>query len=277
MDRKAMAEETRAAVEQGFYVLGDGTRVDISPLLRAACDGTTLFRPDQLQGLSRTQAAAPGGPPRIEVTGESTLDAGRRLVEREKIDDVAVLNFASARNPGGGWLGGARAQEEDLAVSSALVACLMKAPAYYEANRKLDSLVYTDHLIYSPRVPFFRHEDGSFMASPFPLSVITAPAPNAGEHLRRKPDGATLVRITLERRAAYVLAVAKERRHRTLVLGAWGCGVFRNDPDQVAGIFRGWLADARFRGAFDRIVFAVLDRSASRDTLRAFERAFATA
>jgi len=277
MDRKAMAEETRRAVEQGFYVRGDGTRVEIASLVQAARAATTLYRPDQLQGLSRTQAAVPGGPPAIEVTDESTLDAGRRLVERERIDDVAVLNFASARNPGGGWLGGARAQEEDLAVSSALVACLETAPAYYEANRRLDSLVYTDHLIHSPRVPFFRHEDGSFMASPFPLSVLTAPAPNAGEHLRRKPDGAGLVRITLERRAAYVLAVAKAKGHRTLVLGAWGCGVFRNDPVQVTDIFRGWLADPRFRGAFGRVVFAVLDRSASRSTLKALERAFATA
>src|SRR5262249_29832555 len=145
VDRKALGEETRAVVEAGHYLRPvDGARVDISALVQAARAGTTLYRPDQLQAFGRALEPLTGPAARIEVTDESTLEAGRRLVERENVDDVAVLNFASAKNPGGGWLGGARAQEEDLAVSSALVACLQKAPAYYEANRKQESLLYTD-------------------------------------------------------------------------------------------------------------------------------------
>ncbi len=100
MDRKAMAEETRRAVEQGFYVRGDGTRVEIASLVQAACAATTLYRPDQLQGLSRTQAAAPGGPPAIEVTdlpARDLLHQQRVLGDRKDVrpDGLAV----PARDP----------------------------------------------------------------------------------------------------------------------------------------------------------------------------------
>ncbi|HKF76634.1 MAG TPA: TIGR02452 family protein [Candidatus Dormibacteraeota bacterium] len=75
----------------------------------------------------------------------------------------------------------------------------------------------------------------------------------------------------LESRAAGVLAVAADRGHRRLVLGAWGCGVFRNDPRQVADVFATWLEGPGFADAFDHVVFAVFDRSISQSTLRAFQ------
>jgi uncharacterized protein (TIGR02452 family) len=273
MDRKALAEETCKVVEQGYYVRRGGARVDLSALLQAAREGTLLYRPQELARL--VQAKSAGGPKAsIEVTPESTAQAGRRLFHEGKIADVAVLNFASAKNPGGGWLGGARAQEEDLAISSALVDSLLRAPEYYEANRASDSLLYTDHMIHSPRVPFFRDDSGAFADAPALLSVLTAPAPNAGEHLRRHPHGVEALEATLHRRAGYVLAALRHRGHRTIVLGAWGCGVFRNEPATVAAAFRDWLEDARFAGAFDRVVFAILDRTGR--TLEAFERTFAS-
>ena len=58
------------------------------------------------------------------------------------------------------------------------------------------------------------------------------------------------------------------------VLGAWGAGVFRNDPNAVAAAFASWLAHPRFAGAFDRITFGIFDRSKDRATLRAFESRF---
>lgn len=61
-----------------------------------------------------------------------------------------------------------------------------------------------------------------------------------------------------------------------MVLGAWGCGVFRNDPHQVADVFATWLDHAGFAGAFDLVVFAVLDRSGGQATLRAFQEQLAS-
>src|SRR5262249_60941792 len=105
-------------------------------------------------------------------------DAARRLYEDEGEQNAVALNFASARNPGGGFLGGAKAQEEDLARRSALYACLLTQRPYYDANRAERSLLYTDHIIYSPSVPFFRDRALDLVESPFCASIITAPAPN---------------------------------------------------------------------------------------------------
>ena len=142
-------------------------------------------------------------------------------------------------------------------------------------NRRETSLLYTDHIIYSPNVPFFRDDSLALLGSPFQASLITAPAPNAGEVLKRDPGGRSAIRATLERRARYVLRVAAARERRCLVLGAWGCGVFRNDPVEVADVFAGALADPAFGGAFDRVVFAIYDRTSGQQTLSTFRARFA--
>jgi uncharacterized protein (TIGR02452 family) len=195
-------------------------------------------------------------------------------VQGEGAARVLALNFASAKNPGGGFLGGARAQEEDLARASALYHCQVTQPAYYDANRGTASMLYTDHLIYSPDVPFFRDERLDLLEAPFLVSILTSPAPNAGEALRRDPGAGPDIRATLGERAGHVLAAAAEHGHRTLVLGAWGCGVFRNDPAHVAAVFHRWLTGT-FRGAFDRVVFAVWERSPAQGNRQAFDRQFA--
>jgi uncharacterized protein (TIGR02452 family) len=112
------------------------------------------------------------------------------------------------------------------------------------------------------------------LPAPFQLSIITSPAPNAGEALRKDPDARPRIESVLEARAAKVLAVAARHQHRCLVLGAWGCGVFRNDPAFVAGVFGRWLEHPAFAGRFDRVVFAIFDRGKGGPTLRAFQAHF---
>jgi len=222
--------------------------------------------------LAATPASAAAAAPRIEVSAETTAAAARRLFTEGTA--VAALNFASAKNPGGGFLGGAKAQEEDLARCSALYPCLLTQRAYYDENRACESMLYTDHIIYAPSVPFFRDDRLDLVEEPYLCSMITAPAPNAGEALRRDPGARPAISRALARRAAKVLAVAAAEQERCLVLGAWGCGVFRNDPAEVAAVFAAALAGPRFAGAFDRIVFAIHDRTPTRATLTAFQRAF---
>jgi uncharacterized protein (TIGR02452 family) len=273
-----IAAETLAVIEAGCYTSPAGRRVDIRPLVDAARAGTCLYTPRQLRQLAEGDEALASGAPtgralRIEVTAETTAQACRRLVESEGETPVA-LNFASARNPGGGFQGNARAQEEDLARASALYACLVTQMAYYDANRGQTSMLYTDHIIYSPAVPFFRDDRLTFLETPFCASVVTAPAPNAGEALKRDPAAGPSIRETLERRARYVLTVAAAKGQRCLVLGAWGCGVFRNDPHQVADIFARALTDPGLAGAFDRATFAIYDRGPGQPTLQAFADRF---
>ena len=271
MSLAGVAKQTLGIVEQGSYRAPSGKTVELRAALDAALAGTVLHRPGEYAALtwpSRTAA-----PPRFEVTTETTGAAARRLVELEGAR-VVLLDFASAKNPGGGFLGGAKAQEEDLARCSALYSCQLTQRAYYQANRGEASMLYTDHIIHSPDVPFFRDERLDLLEVPFTAAIITAPAPNAGEALRRDPHARPRIREALYARAGHVLAVAAAHGHRVLVLGAWGCGVFRNDPREVADAFATGLADPRFAGAFDRVVFAIYNRGAAGPNYTAFAERF---
>ena len=138
-------------------------------------------------------------------------------------------------------------------------------------------MLYTDHIIHSPRVPFFRVSGDGLLNECFYPSVITAPAPNAGVFLQREPHGAAALAAALQRRADYVLAVAKHQAPKNLVLGAWGCGVFCNPPEQVAAAFAQSLRQPEFADCFERIVFAVYDRSPGKAVFKAFAAQFQAA
>jgi uncharacterized protein (TIGR02452 family) len=255
-----VANETPAIVARGSYVAPSGAEVSLRAAIDAAVYSTVVYRPAVLDRVvARAHPVAGAAPPRIEVTGETTTEAGRRLVQAEGVERVLALNFASATRPGGGFLSGARAQEEDLARSSALYACLRDQHVYYDANRDAPSSLYTDHLIFSPGVPFFRDGRLRLLEAPFALTILTAPAPNAGVVRERDPALAPQLAEVLAARIVKLLAVAAVNGYRCLLLGAWGCGVFRNDPDAVAAAFANALAEPRFTGAFDRVVFAVFD------------------
>ena len=259
----AVARETVDIVHSGGYVPPRGNRVSIAGEVARAVAGTRLYLPDDpLEGPGE------GTTPVVEVTRESTLAAAHRLGP-----GTAALVFASARNPGGGFLNGARAQEEDIARASALHACLLAVPEFYAHHRADPDLRYSDRVIYSPGVPVFRDGDATLLAQPYPSSFPTAAAPNLGALRDAEDDRASTVPATLERRAERVLRVAAAHGHRRIVLGAWGCGVFRNDPTTVAGALRTALVRVR---AFERVTFAVLDRTGAGPNYRAFMEAFGT-
>jgi uncharacterized protein (TIGR02452 family) len=274
MSLKEIATETLRIFDAGYFITPDGRRVDVQPDLSEAVEKTRLYTPEQAALVFESLNPKPSPLPTIEVTGETTQNAARRLVESESVADLVLLNFASARNAGGGFINGAKAQEEDLCRCSGLYPCLISQRDYYEANRKNASALYTDHLIYSPNVPWFRTRSRDEPHTLFLASVITAPAPNAGVVLSRESDAFPRIEATLRRRAGLVLALAAGHGHRTLLLGAWGCGVFRNDPTLVADAFDRWLESDKFAGAFDRVVFAIYDRSRDRATLSAFKQRF---
>jgi uncharacterized protein (TIGR02452 family) len=256
---RAIAHETVACAERGSYPTAAGpVELRVAP----AVAGTRLHLPDD-----PLPAAPPGGPPAAEVTDESTLAATRRLG-----GDLACLVFASARNPGGGFLNGAQAQEESVARGSALYPCLRAAGDFYAHHRASDDLLYSDRVIHAPDVPVLRDDGGGFLPEPYPVSFLVTAAPNLGAILRGRPESAAAVPEVLARRAARVLRVASAHGHRRLVLGAWGCGVFANDPETVALAFREALGD---NGSFDHVVFAVLDRQRGAPVRTAFERVFA--
>lgn len=260
---RAIAEETVRIVESGRYRAPGGGEVLLAGEIAAAVAGTCLYLPDD-----PVAGAAPiEGRPGVEVTGETTLAAAGRLG-----GDVACLVFASARNPGGGFLNGAQAQEESLARASALYACQRMAPQFYAFHRQQSDLRYSDRVIYSPSVPVFRDDDGTLLPCPYLASFLTAAAPNLAAITATQPESAATVPAVLRARAVRVLQIAAAHRHRRLVLGAWGCGVFGNNPAAVATAFAQALDRARW---FEHVVFAVYDRQPSAPVYRAFARILA--
>ena len=207
------AREVLAILEAGEYETADGERISVEAELAASDSKTRLYEPDELERLRNGSKTRGDGEGRIEVVAETTQQAARRLSAK---GPLVLLNFASARNPGGGFLGGAKAQEEELCRCSGLYGTLITQHEYYVVNRRRKSLLYTDYLIYSPEVPFFRVSGKAPFERPFFSSVITAPAPNAGALLNRQRDSMSQIRATFDRRWANVLAAAEDNDQRVL-------------------------------------------------------------
>lgn len=271
--RMELANQTVEIAERGWYTSINGRRVEIASAVSGCLDATRLFSPTELKRLRDDVLAhsSDGLHTTLEVVNETTLTGIARLMA-DGTDEVAVLNFASAKNPGGGFLNGSQAQEESLARSSALYASLLRAWDFYQQHRKSSSLLYSDAMILSPGCPVFRKDDGQLLDQPHHVTFITSAAPNAGDAAKSRPDEVLAIPDVVHRRSEYVLALMAAHGYKRLVLGAWGCGVFRNDPTMVAATFAEHLRGV-WAGRFERVVFSVLDTSVAQETFRAFQAA----
>lgn len=269
MDRKETARQTLAIMEQGYYQYGD-SKIEIRSALEASVRGSFLITPQQAEELlamynvSGSTAIVP-----VRTENIATVEAVRRLIEEGK-EKIGVLNFASAKNPGGGFINGAMAQEESLAASSTLYRTLTVHEEYYRENRAQRSMMYTNYAIYSPDVVFFRDGRFQLVEKPFKASVLTLPAVNMGQVLLKGEDSAEAERV-MRRRMKLALAIFARQGARNLVLGAYGCGVFRNDPKKIAAWWKELLEDEGMGQYFDFIFHAVLDQSKNRECISAFE------
>eukprot|EP00747_Dinoflagellata_sp_TGD_P192951 gnl/TRDRNA2_/TRDRNA2_58529_c0_seq2.p1 gnl/TRDRNA2_/TRDRNA2_58529_c0~~gnl/TRDRNA2_/TRDRNA2_58529_c0_seq2.p1 ORF type:complete len:206 (+),score=33.96 gnl/TRDRNA2_/TRDRNA2_58529_c0_seq2:269-886(+) len=160
-------------------------------------------------------------------------------------------------------LRGAVAQEESLARASGLYPTLTRHMGMYGHVRKG---LYSDRMIYSPGVPVFRDDAGALLHEPFLCDVVSAAACNL--RAVNKRDAACLDE-TMRRRTRKILSLAQARGVNCIVLGAWGTGVFRMDPADVAE----WFEEALHEVYFDEVVFAIPDAR----KLSLFEAAFAAA
>lgn len=267
-----LAQETLNILQAGQYVSATGKTVLIAPAIKAAVAGSCLYRPADFPDPVMGCAEPHGIGLTHAVTGETTLEAAHRLVSADPADDVLVLNFASAKNPGGGFLSGSQAQEESLARSSALYPCQTQMAEMYEFNRQVGTCLYSDHMIYSPRVPVFREDGGTLLEVPYSFSIVTAPAVNAGAVRKNEIHNVPHIRSVLLVRLQKALWLAARHGHKTLVLGAWGCGVFGNDPAEVAGLFAETLGPGgSFHRCFEHVTYAVYDRTPGQDVLIAFQ------
>ena len=277
MRRIAIAQDTLEIIKAGYYFSPNDERVDIGKQLTSCLSQTKYYEPDTLSTIKQDVLTSL---PKFtnsdfEVRNETTLMGAERLAKSKQFQKIGVLNFASAKNPGGGFLKGAQAQEESLARSSALYRSLLKCPEYYDFHRSHKSLLYSERIIYSPDCPVFRNDEGTLLEEPYLVDFITSPAPNAGEIRRNQAKDVEKIREVLYSRGAKLLSLAVYHECDALVLGAWGCGVFKNEPSMVAQMFADFLLpNGQFWGRFKSVLFSVLDSSKQRRIFTEFYSRF---
>lgn len=276
-DRRAalrkIADDTIAAIDTGFDL--NGVSYDLASKTAESKRRTRYFAPDSLLSAwsSNPTPTTPASSIHTEVSilEISTLDGARYLTN--DITDggkIGVLNFASAKKPGGGFLNGAQAQEESIARSSTLYPTLLTAVAqtfYTLHNHDAKDGYYSHAMIYSPGVVVFRDDRGGWV-EPLEVDVLTSPAVNAGV-VRKSLKGKLAAQATEERiekvmraRMGRILFLFEKEGAKNLVLGSFGTGVFQNDIDVVAKLWAELLTvpGARFENVFHRIVFGILGR-----------------
>lgn len=234
------------------------------------CDFSAVTVISPADGAALLQAPLPASDGQmcaIEVTNESSFGAAARF------PNPLVMNYANAHHVGGGFLLGANAQEEALCRCSTLYASIKSdaAAEMYRYNNTHLSSTESDYMLLSQNVAVFRDDRCELLPKPFPVGVITAPAPN-----RRGAAvfaSAKAIEETFLRRIRIVLRVAAKYGYRDLILGAWGCGAFGNDPKLVAGCFRTALTEQNTGALFDHVCFAVYGSSDSKNS-KAFREFF---
>ncbi len=182
-----------------------------------------------------------------------------------------VMNFANAIHPGGGFLNGARAQEESLCRNSTLYLSLAseKAKEMYNYNRNNLNPLDSDYMLLTPDVCVFRDVNGELLQQPYNVSVVTIPAPN--KNGRAKGVKQSTLDDVMTDRLRRMLYMAARYGYRNLVLGAWGCGAFGHDTETVAGYFYRLFFEEGFNEFFENVAFAILH---DEDKLNAFRRVF---
>ena len=268
--RKQIAQETLQIQQRGFYVQCN-SRIDIMGAQKHSEETCKLITPNDGQRLIKALVVPDySALTACEVINVSTVKVIMDIAVPD--ESVAALNFASARNPGGGFLNGAMAQEEALAISSGLYSTQLRHMTYYESNRTNKSMMYTDYAIYSPDVVFFRNTDFNLLENPVICSILTLPAVNMGQ-VKAKGESISKANQVMKDRMRLVLAILAAEGNKTIILGAYGCGVFGNDPTDIARWWRELLFDEKYGCYFSRVIFAVLDKP-SGENIRAFKQVF---
>ena len=229
--------------------------------------------------------------PVIEVVNKDSFAAARDILKENKdfIEQVAVLNFANEDNAGGGFVGGAAAQEESLCRQSTLYEALIT-----ERNKvAAGPYVPKQGAIYTPNVYVFRNGRDKWysfiedVAQRFYVNVITSAAPsnppamqvgseafNKEEQKKYIRDNTDYIRIILAKIRAQII-IAIEQGNRVFVAGAWGCGAFNNLPEIISRAYYYLLVEEKLGTYFDKVVFAILhDEEKPDHNFNAFQARF---
>ena len=225
---------------------------------------------------------------KVTITTNRTFEAATKLNKKYPNKKIAVLNFASATNPGGGVVNGSSAQEESLCRCSTLYPVLNSSyllKNYYLPNRKEHNPLHNNVVIYSPGIIICKSDDGTYKRLNkeefIKVDVISAAAPNLRERPTNKfnNDGYNTLSISDKElyeihisRGKQIIEAAMHHNVDILVLGAFGCGAFKNNPSIVAKAYKELMK--QYAKYFVEIEFAIYCREYDKENYYIFKETF---
>lgn len=257
------------------------------PALKASIEYSQVTQAmiSEKQKLDMSDLSHYAEPANIVVSKKRTYEAAN-VYTRQGLR-TAILNFASASNPGGGVVNGSSAQEESLCRCSTLYFCLNTQEMwdrFYTPHRKERNSLHNDDCIYTPGVTVFKSDTDEPKLLPerawYKVDVLSSAAPN----LRPQPsnqmnpnDGERRIKISDEnlkalhyKRLHRILSIAAANNDQAIILGAFGCGAFMNNPEIVAAAAKETIRE--FMNAFKTIEFAVYCRQDDDTNYRCFQK-----
>lgn len=276
MPNNGKAKERTEVFEDTKLLYTNDPRLQKS--ITSSVSGTMYFPDDCMMFLPPPRITTPMS---VSVSRRRTFEAAMHQLDLDPSSKVAVLNFASGTNPGGGVEHGSPAQEESLCRCSTLypvlTACELLGRTYYDRHRRLHDARYTDSCIYTPHITVFKSDTNCperlSIGKWKQVDVISCAAPNlraiqSGKGPAITPEELLELHKSRARRIFHVAAIFKVD---TLILGAFGCGAFGNPPDIVARAYREILEE--FDQYIPKVEFAVYCPPGDSWNYEAFARA----
>ena len=251
-------------VNSGFYLTEDGTLVKLPDPQKMTVSTVFYSKEFSMENVPSLNTRTI-----IEVTEKDCLKETVRLSKEGYYP--AVLNMASRQNPGGGVLKGSRAQEESIFRRTNIFRSLYQfAPYAGEFGVEKSELQYPLDPnfggVYTPNAVLFRDSERQgckLLEKPEYINVISVAAMNRPEIDSKGKISSHLV-DGVKNKMRTIFRIALKHRHDSLVLGAWGCGAYRNPPRHIASLFHEVLNEPEFKNKFRKIVFAIIEDHNSR-------------
>lgn len=268
--RRQVYASTLMLVKRGRYHTASGGSVDLGSIVNPQAQADNVFLDHEIT--LRPSLERNSGQVRIAVVNDDCLALARRLHATDPTDDICVLNMANSHRPGGGVWGGAGAQEEYL------FRCTDYYRFLYQYANNFDQRNARHHYpldplyggVYSHGVTVFRDTEANGYAlldSPVRLNFVAVAAFHFNERCDAIPQ--SYVEPTKDK-IRLMLRLAANNGQRRLVLGAFGCGAFHNEPHHMAQLFRQVIHESEFQGLFTSISFAVIEDHNSTNNYTAF-------
>ncbi|KAH0785965.1 TIGR02452 family protein [Histomonas meleagridis] len=237
---------------KGYYINSKKEKISIKEELDLSLANTKSYPPDYNYAYDNSDFTPGNKQGLISIHNESTVDACYRLVQQENKSNVCALNFGNSIHPGGLFATNARAQEESICRCSSLYYSLIQKHEFYEYNRQNTKGEASNYLIFSPNVPIWKKNDFTLLDKPILASFITSAAVDCLS-VRKGIN----IDETNDSRIQTILKCCIENNVEHIILGAFGCGAFHNNPKKISNCFKKYLVEQNMKSYFETVTFSI--------------------